>query len=258
MTSAEIRRMPGIPCWTSLMVTGLAAAEAFYQGLFGWEFLPGPPELGLYVRGRLDDKEIVGIGQLQLAPLLEVAWTPYMATDDADVTAAAIRSAGGTVGIPPLRAGRAGRLAIAADPAGAVFGLWEAALHAGTELTGVHGTPVRTELFTPETASVGSFYETVFGYELEAGCPDGAESLTLRLEGRPVATMHGVGGASARDRGPHWMTYFEVDDTDASARLVTELGGSVQRPPRGGPLGRFAVVADPEGAVFTIVRSATR
>lgn len=52
------------------------------------------------------------------------------------------------------------------------------------------------------------------------------------------------------------MTYFEVADTDAAAALVSELGGRVLRPPREGTAGRLATVTDPEGAVFTIVRSA--
>ncbi len=51
------------------------------------------------------------------------------------------------------------------------------------------------------------------------------------------------------------MTYFEVADADAAARLVVELGGRVVSPPRDGTAGRLAVVADPEGAVFTVVRS---
>jgi predicted enzyme related to lactoylglutathione lyase len=240
------------------MVNGLGPTEEFYGALFGWEFLPGPPELGLYVRGLFDDNEIVGIGQLQREPLLRVAWTPYLATDDADATAAAIRSSGGLVGVGPLHAGRAGRLAIAADPAGAVFGIWEAGTHTGTELDGVHGTPVWNELITPETISVGKFYEALFGYDLERADPAGVDFLTLRLEGRPVATLDGVGQALDRELGAHWMTYFEVDDTDEAARLVTELGGNVIQSPREGRFGRYARVADPEGAVVSVVRPTDR
>ncbi|MFE4061941.1 VOC family protein, partial [Streptomyces sp. NPDC059096] len=149
-----------------------------------------------------------------------------------------------------------GRMAIAADPAGAVFGIWQAAAHTGTAVAGAHGTPVWNELITRETSSVGKFYAALFGYDLEAVVSADLDFLTLRLRGRPVASLHGVGRALTRERGAHWMTHFEVADTDAAARLVTELGGQVLQQPREGVNGRYATVADPEGAVFTIVRSA--
>ncbi|MEV8391970.1 MULTISPECIES: VOC family protein [unclassified Streptomyces] len=258
MTEAAIRRTPGTPCWVSLMVHGLAATEEFYGALFGWEFQPGPQQLGPYVRGLLDGKEIAGIGQLPPDRQLPIAWMTYLATDDADLTAESIRSCGGTVGVGPLDAAEAGRMAIAADPSGAVFGIWQAAAHIGTAVAGAHGTPIWNELITRETSTVGKFYEALFAYDVESVVSPDFDFLTLRLEGRPVASLHGVGRSLSRDLGSHWMTYFEVDDTDAAAGLVTELGGRVITPPHESGYGRLATVADPEGAVFTIVRSATR
>lgn len=70
--------------------------------------------------------------------------------------------------------------------------------------------------------------------------------------------MHGVGRSLPHDRGPHWMAYFEVEDPDAAAERVVDLGGRIVEPPREGLSGRLAVVADPEGAVFTVVRSRQR
>ncbi|RDG40049.1 VOC family protein [Streptomyces corynorhini] len=255
MTEAAIRRKPGTPCWVSLMVHGLAATEEFYHALFGWEFVPGPQQLGPYVRGLLDGKEIAGIGQLPPDRHLPIAWMTYLATDNADLTAETIRSCGGTVGVGPLDAAEAGRMAIAADPAGSVFGIWQAAAHTGTAVAGAHGTPVWNELITRETSTVGKFYEALFGYDVEATVSADFDFVTLRLEGRPVASLHGRGRALGRDLGSHWMTYFEVDDTDAAARLVTELGGHVIQSPREGATGRHATVADPEGAVFSVVQS---
>ncbi|MGW0549845.1 VOC family protein [Streptomyces altiplanensis] len=257
MTEAATRRhTPGEPCWVSLMVHGLATTREFYGALFGWEFRPGPQQLGPYVRAELDGKEIAGVGQLPPDRHLPIAWTPYLATDDAGVTAESVRSHGGTVGVGPVDAGDAGRMAICSDPAGAVFGLWQAAAHPGTALAGTHGTPVWNELVTRETSVVGKFYAAVFGYEAETDVGADLDRLTLRLDGRPVASVRGVGAALPRDRGPHWMTYFEVGDTDGSARLLEELGGHVLQPPRDDARGRSAVVSDPEGAVFTIVTTA--
>ncbi|MCT4352476.1 VOC family protein [Streptomyces sp. Je 1-79] len=256
MTEAT-RRTPGTPSWVSLMVHGLDATQEFYGALFGWEFAPGPQQLGPYVRALLDGQEVAGIGQLPPDRHLPVAWTTYLATDDADETAEAIRCCGGTVAVGPLDAGDAGRLAICSDPVGAVFGVWQAGIHHGTAAAGPPGTPVWNELLTYETSAVGKFYRTVFRYEAEPVVSADFDYLTLHLDGRPVAALQGLGTALPRDRGAHWLTYFEVTDTDAAARLVTELGGHVLRPPREGSAGRVALVADPEGAVFSIVHSTT-
>ncbi|MEW2634264.1 VOC family protein [Streptomyces sp. NPDC048389] len=255
MTEAA-RHTPGTPCWVSLMVHGLDATQEFYAALFGWEFSPGPTQLGPYVRAMLDGREVAGIGRLPADRHLPVAWTPYLASDDADATAEAIRSCGGTVGVGPLDAADAGRLVIASDPGGAVFGVWQAAAHLGTAVYGTHGTPVWNELLTVDTSSVGKFYHAVFGYD--TGPADSSDRLTLRLDGRPVASVRGTGQALPRGRGPHWMTYFEVEDTDAAAHRTVELGGRVIKAPGPGRGGREATVCDPEGAVFTIVRSEPR
>ncbi|MET9801679.1 VOC family protein [Streptomyces sp. NPDC006368] len=256
MTEAA-RRKPGTPCWVSLMVHDLDATQEFYGALFGWRFRPGPHQLGPYVRGLMDDREVAGIGRLPGERSLPVAWTPYLASDDADETAESIRCSGGTVAVGPLDAAHAGRMVICSDPTGAVFGVWQAAAHLGTAVAGTHGTPAWHELLTQETEAVSKFYKTVFGYELDPLVSADLDLVTLRVGDRAVASLHGVGAALPRDRGAHWMTWFRVADTDESARLVTELGGQVLEPPRDDPAGRLATVADPEGAVFTIVRSST-
>ncbi len=51
-----------------------------------------------------------------------------------------------------------------------------------------------------------------------------------------------------------WQVYFQVDDTDASVETATKLGGSVMSPPVDIPPGRFAVLADPQGAVFHVIK----
>ncbi|MDX3610568.1 MULTISPECIES: VOC family protein [Streptomyces] len=255
MTEAPARRTPGTPCWVSLIVHGLTATQEFYGALFDWEFRPGPEQLGPYVRGLLHGEEVAGIGQLPPDRHLPIAWTTYLATDDADATAEAIRSCGGTVAVGPLDAGDAGRLAIASDPSGAVFGIWQGLRHIGTRTAGSPGTPVWNELVTRETSMVAKFYQTVFGYEAEAVLSADFDYQTLHLDNVAVAALHGVGHALPRDRGPHWMTYFEVADTDRAAARVVELGGRVLQPPREGSSGRLATVADPEGAVFTIIRT---
>jgi predicted enzyme related to lactoylglutathione lyase len=237
------------------MVHGMAATQEFYGSLFGWEFVPGPQQLGPYVRALLGGQEVAGIGQLPPDRHLPVAWTPYLASDDIDLSAETVRLCGGTVGVGPLDAGDAGRLVIGSDPSGAVFGVWQAAAHLGTSVAGVPGTPAWHELLTFETVGVAKFYETVFGFEEEPVVSADFDYVTLHAGGRPVAGLHGVGHTLPRDRGPHWMTYFEVADATASTRLLTDLGGHVLLPPHDSPHGRVATVADPEGARFALIEN---
>ncbi|WP_225830361.1 VOC family protein [Streptomyces sp. NK08204] len=250
-----VRHAPGTPCWVSLMVHELGTTEEFYGELFGWEFRPGPQQLGPYVRALLDGHEVAGIGQLPPDYRLPVAWTPYLASDDVDRTADSVRLCGGTVAVGPLDAAEAGRIAIAADPSGAVFGLCQEAAGLATAVTGAPGTPVWNELLTFETTGVAKFYETVFGHEEEPLVCADFDYVTLHIGGRPVVGLHGVGHALPRDRGPHWLTYFEVADTDETLERVVELGGRVLRPAHDSAYGRVATVADPEGAVFSVVQS---
>ncbi|MCX5193888.1 VOC family protein [Streptomyces sp. NBC_00249] len=252
------RRPPGTPCWVSLMVHGLGSTEDFYADLFGWEYEPGPAQLGPYIRAFLDGQEVAGIGEMPPDRHLPVSWTTYFATDDADVTAEAIRSCGGTVAVGPLDAGAAGRVAICSDPLGAIFGIWQAGAQWDTRRQGAPGSPVWNELVTQEASTVAKFYQHVFGHEAErhAGASVDFDHLTLRLDGRPVAAVRGVGRSLPHDRGPHWMTYFAVEDTDAAAAKVAALGGGVVAPPHDGPDGRTATVTDPEGAVFSLIQTA--
>ncbi|MCS0604586.1 VOC family protein [Streptomyces sp. LP11] len=251
---AYARRAPGEPCWVSLMVHDLAATEEFYGELFGWEFRPGPRQLGPYVRALLDGREVAGMGRLPADRRLPVAWTPYLATDDVGRTAELVRLCGGTLAVGPLDAAEAGRMALASDPSGAVFGIWQGAGHPGAAVAGRPGTPVWNELLTYETESVAKFYATVFGYDRQPEESAGPDQVTLRLGGRPVAGLRGVGSALRRDRGSHWRTYFEVADADATLRQVVDLGGRVLGPARDVARGRVADVADPEGAEFSVLQ----
>ncbi|MGV9558164.1 VOC family protein [Streptomyces sp. NPDC003401] len=251
---AHARYAPGTPCWVSLMAHGLTTTQEFYGELFGWTFRPGPRRLGPYVRALLDGRDVAGVGQLPPDRHLPVAWTPYFASDDVDTTAETVRLSGGTIGVGPLDAAGAGRLAIGSDPAGAVFGVWQAVAHLGTDVTGVHGTPAWNELLTFESAGVAKFYETVFGHRREPVVADDADHVTLYVADRPVAAIHGLGDALPRDLGPHWTTYFQVDDVDEAVARVAALGGRLLAPARESAQGRAATVADPEGARFALVQ----
>lgn len=268
------RHAPGTPCWASLLVHDLAGGQEFYHGLFGWEFSSGPQQMGPYVRALVDGHQVAGLGEIGGGQRLPVAWLPYLASDDADATADLIRERGGTVAVGPLDAEDEGRMAIAADTVGASFGVWQGGQHRGVAeaAAGRSGAPVWFELAVRDTTQPGVFYPPVFGYEATTGAgtgtggsggsgPDsgagaaGFDYLTLRLDGAPVAGVHGVGRDLPPRQGPHWRTYFAVEGVDAAARRAEELGGGVARAPADSPHGRVAALTDPEGAGFRIVEA---
>lgn len=258
MTEEPFRYLPGAPSWTHLLAHSLSTSERFYGRLFGWEFAPGAERLGPYVRALLDAREVAGIGVPAPGRQTPVAWLPYLATDDADATAEQVRLCGGTVGVGPLDAGEDGRMALATDPAGAPFGIWQSRRSpGGAEVTGP-GTPVWVELITPDAWAAASFYAEVFDYDNKPRLSEEFDAITLHVDGRPVGGIQGVGDRLPPGRGPHWLVYFEVADVQRAVARVVELGGQVAREPRTTPLGRVAVVVDAEGALFAIVEPAKR
>lgn len=248
---------PGTPCWASLMARDLPGSRGFYRELFGWEFTAGPQQLGPYVRAVLHGHEVAGLGETPAGRGIPVAWMPYLASDDADATADRIRLCGGTVAVGPLDFGSSGRLLVAADPGGAVFGVWQGDEHgAPGPVEAAPGTPVWFELVTHTTAGPAVFYPSVFDYGTKPDpAPDEADRLTLLLGDRPVATVRGTDGARPSAHGPHWKTCFAVRDTEATARLAVELGGRLMREPHRTPHGVRATVSDPEGAEFSLLQT---
>lgn len=261
MTEVTAQRPQGAPCWVSLLVRSLPLAQEFYGSLFGWEFQRGPMHFGPYARATLDGRLVAGIGESLNGLRQPIAWTTYLSTADTDEAAETIRVCGGTVAVGPLAADlEAGRMAIAADPSGASFGVWQAIGHSGVGVIGAPGALTWNELETRDARAVAKFYSAAFGFETDLMTTrpgdDGTDYVTLCLEGRPVAGVRGTGGAPLRGHGARWLTYFEVEDTDAAARRVTESGGRVLAAPYETARGRVAQVADPEGAVFMLVRTA--
>lgn len=259
MSVSADRQPQGTPCWVSLLVNDLPAAQDFYSSLFGWQFRPGPQPFGPYTRAVLGDHHVAGIGALPQGRRLPVTWTTYLASEDADTTAELIRDHCGTVAVGPLDAEQAGRLAIAADPAGAVFGVWEPNDDpTADQVHGWPGTVAWNELITRDDAFLATFYSAVFGYKVEHPETPYLERSTLLVEGKPVAGITSVGDDLPRGRPPYWRTYFAVSDIDAATQLLVKLGGQVVSEPQDTVYGRTASVTDPEGASFALVESAAR
>jgi predicted enzyme related to lactoylglutathione lyase len=183
------------------------------------------------------------------------SWTTYVSVDDADKTAARVTEAGGQVLMEAMDVMAAGRMAVFMDPTGAAFSIWQPGETIGAQLVNEPGTLCWNELATRDAGAAKTFYSHVFDWTWQPMAPGGPEYWMLEVAGRVSGgLMPMVGDMWPADMPSHWMTYFAVDDSAASATQVSELGGAVMVPPTDIPPGRFAVVNDPHGAVFSILK----
>jgi predicted enzyme related to lactoylglutathione lyase len=181
------------------------------------------------------------------------AWTLFFGTDDADATAALIESSGGTLLSPVVEVGDSGRMIVAQDPSGAMFGAWEAKELNGFGLYGETGALAWNDLRSSDPDAARAFYGAVFGYHYAPVEMAGPDYTTFALEptGAPAG---GIGGMMGMDGYPsHWIVYLSVADVDEAVRLTSELGGHVVSPGFDTPYGRMAALVDPTGASFWVV-----
>ncbi|MBB5117158.1 glyoxalase/bleomycin resistance protein/dioxygenase [Streptomyces eurocidicus] len=254
------RAVPGAPCWVTLLTSDLTAAQDFYGAVMGWTFRPG--SLGEDFSVALDDgRPVAGIGNVARAMGVAVSWTSYFAVEDADTVASRIRERGATVAVGPLSVGH-GRAALAADPAGAVFGFWEGETLREWNI-GHAGAPAWLELRTRDAFAAAIFYGEVF--EWATGRPDRCEvryedeAVMVRSAGHTVACLRGGAVEAAPDPRirPRWHVYFCVDDVEKAVETALAAGGTVAAEPddtRVGDYrqGREATLRDPEGGLFTV------
>ncbi|MGN6609297.1 MAG: VOC family protein [Jatrophihabitans sp.] len=248
---------PGYPCWVDLTTSDIDAASEFYRGLFGWELLGSGPEFGGYVIAQVGGLPVAGLGPQQ--PGMEghpSVWTTYLATDDADATAAAVREHGGVVVAEPFDVGPLGRMAVVQDPTGGTFGLWQAAQHYGARRTNETGALMWNELMTHDYERAQAFYGAVFGFTFEElGGGDYPYSAVV-LDGRPVAGLGVLAAEAPKEVPPHWRVYFAVDDADDALSRAQSLGGVILRAAEDMPYGRWGDLSDGQGAMFAVIKPA--
>jgi uncharacterized protein len=266
--------IPGVPCWIDTSQPDPEAAVDFYSGLFGWKFadVMPPGSEGKYLIARIRDGDVAGVGSIPKGAPPMAMWNTYIWVESADETASKVRDAGGKVLTDAFDVMDAGRMAVFADPEGAVFCVWQAKNQKGARIVNEHGSLNFNGLNTRDANRAKSFYGSVFGWKtLPLG--GGAEMWTLPGYGdyleqdnpgirKQVAEVGGPAGfedvvASINaipddqpDVPAHWNVTFAVDDADATAAKATELGGKVIAPPFDAPWVRMTVITDPGGATF--------
>jgi uncharacterized protein len=246
---------PGSFCWIELGTTDQNAAKQFYGSLFGWtavDFPMGPNEF--YTMFNLDGRNCGAaytMNEQMRSQGIPPHWLLYISVENSDESTEKAKQAGGTVIGGPFDVMEFGRMSVIRDPAGAAFAVWQPKLHQGTTIAQVPGTLCWADLMTPDQAGAAKFYQAVFGWQLDPG-KDGNGYLHIKNGDQHIG---GVPPAGALDPNapPHWLLYFHVQDCDASTAKAAQGGAQVYvKPMTMEGVGRWSVVADPQGAVFAL------
>ena len=252
MTVRDTPWPPGTPCWIDLMTTDQAAAREFYSSLFGWHVEVGPEETGNYGMASVGGHDVAGIGGMMGMDHPPV-WNTYLATADADGTSKAAEAAGGSIVAPAMDVMEFGRMAFLQAPGGGVFGVWQARRHNGVGVANEPGALTWNEFMCRDYDAAKAFFAEVFGFTYTEIGDSGFQYATVELDGHTVGGIGRLPDEVPMHIPPHWRVYFAVADCDAAAARAAELGGSVLRQPEDMPYGRHADLADPQGAMFSII-----
>jgi predicted enzyme related to lactoylglutathione lyase len=246
-------------CWVELATTDQEAAKNFYSSLFGWspqDSPIGPSEF--YTIFKLEGRDAAAGYTLrpdQRTQGVPPNWMIYITVDSADQAAAKAKQLGGTAIMPPFDVMDLGRMAVIQDPTGAHFCIWQARKNTGIGIAGVAGSLCWADLSTPDAKRASDFYSALFEWQIMADEKDKSGYLHIKNG------EHFIGGippAAHRPPGvpPHWLAYFWVDDVDASSAKAKQMGANLYVAPMTiENVGRMAVIADPQRAVFAIFNS---
>ena len=268
------RYLHGVPCWIDLDTPDPEGAAAYLTAVLGWDVTRrGGPD-GPYLVATLHGRAVAAIATRPAAG--GAVWNTYVAVDDLDDAVARVAAAGGRVLGPGVDLGDLARTARVADPQGAAFRLWEAGTLAGAVLVNEPGTWNSSDLVTTDVAGAADFYGEVFGWVADTVGEGGWSATMLRLPGYgdhlaetdpgirerhadpgvPPGFSDAIGWLEEADptagEPAHWRVTLAVEDPDDVARRAEAAGGTVVVPPTDAPPVRFAVLADPAGAVTTV------
>lgn len=260
----------GMFTWADISAPDPDSAKRFYTGLFGWDAVDEHDPDGNYVYTMFNtgEKRVAGLGPQPpelVAQGMPPMWNSYITVDNLSAAVDGWALAGGQVIMPPMDVFSSGRMAVVADPEGAVVALWQAQEHVGAEVFNTPGAMTWNELNSRDTAAAREFYGKALGWEFEEFPYEGRESYWLvtvpgKQQGQPFSEDAYNGGilAVSDDFPPefpaYWSVYFTAADLDHDVAKVGELGGSVVAGPMDTSAGRMAVVADPMGAIFVLIQ----
>jgi uncharacterized protein len=258
---SKITRHPeGTFCWIELATTDQSAAKDFYGSLFGWavrDYPMGPGEI--YSMFQIDGADAAAAYTLrsdQQAQGVPPHWLVYISVVDADETAKRAAELGGAVFAGPFDVSDYGRMAVLADPTGAMFAVWQAKAHPGSTVAGVDGTLCWADLQTTDREKAGAFYSGLFGWEFSTEGQDPSGYLHIKKGERFIGGVPPVVRA-AQSGTPAWLAYFLTSDVNTATARAVGLGAKTILPPLSvEDAGKMSILSDPQGAVFATFQSA--
>jgi uncharacterized protein len=258
MTMVE-KHEPGTFCWAELSTTDIKAGRQFYESLFGWKGSAQPAgDFGEYVVFGVADGRPAAGGYEQPEQERSMGfpphWNLYIYSDDVDKTVALSVEAGGKAVVQPMDTPN-GRMAVVADPTGAIFCLWQSDSMPGWAVRDEPGSFSWGELISDDTDRAAKFYTDVFGWTTrqEPTGPDMPPYTLFHLNDRDVG---GLFPPPMPEIPNNWSVYFDVASAEETVAKAKDLGGKVMQDPMPIPdVGTFAIMADPTGAVFAILEA---
>ena len=244
----------GAPCWIDLLTSDTEKARSFYPAVFGWTAEEPDPNFGGYFMFTLNGQPIGGgMGQMPDSQTPD-GWTIYLSTDDTRKRVADATAAGAQTYVEPMDVATLGVMAVIADPAGAAIGLWQPIDFSGFGVIAESSAPSWFELNSRDYDTSVAFYRDVLGWDTHVMSDTPEFRYTTLGEGEQQSAGIMDAAAFLPEGVPsHWSVYFGTDDTDATLKKISELGGQVVRPAEDTPYGRLATAADPTGALFKLV-----
>jgi predicted enzyme related to lactoylglutathione lyase len=233
------------------------ASRNFYQAIFGWEYDIGGPEFGGYATARIGSRSTAGIGgQMPGAPPVPAMWQLYFASDDLKADVAKAEKLGAKTLYPPAEVGTFGGMVGFTDPTGAMFNLWKAGTHIGSQLVNEPGSTAWFELYSPDAKKARDFYTGFLGDSADP-MPGGMEYYVLKRGDDMQAGIMQIDPAWG-NLPPFWVTYFAVANADETAAIIQKNGGKIQGNIDDSPFGRLASAVDPHGAQFKVIQPPAR
>ncbi|MFE1292331.1 VOC family protein [Streptomyces sp. NPDC058751] len=243
----------GTPCWADAMFTDVEGAKSFYGDVLGWTFGESSSQYGNYTQAYSGGKAVAAVVPPMPGQEGQSAWCLYLASPDAATTAAKIRDRGGEVLMEPMQVGEFGTMALAREPGGAVFGVWQAGAHEGFESVGEPGAYAWAEVFTREPEKSDAFFPAVFPFRAQQVRDDAVDFRVFSIGEDPVLGRMRMTEDFPPEVPSYVNVYFAVEDCDEAVSKATERGAVLRFGPVDSPFGRFAALSDPQGAAFSVI-----